>query len=911
MLTEDSTVSLGGVGDAVSLGGDDLPRQSLAGGVDASFSRPTEDSSRCAIRLSDGGDHHHLSQPATHDIPTEDSSGRPVSLGGDDRSRQLLAGVVDVDAILNMLTEDITECAVSMGGGGDCRHQSHVATRDVPTEDSSGCAVSLGGDDRPRQSLAGGADASFSLPTEDSSGCAVTPGDGGDRRHQSINRDIPTEDSSGCAVSLGGDDRSRQSLAGGADASFNLPTEDSSGDELMHVRIRRKRPRRKELSSDDSSTCSKIFDDVDHRRKRLQKHAKAKRPRSSELTNDDDGTSNKAATNSDVNSHGVRVAVTHNSVRRKWDRKHFCKFCMTAQSKLSRHMFLKHMDEAEVAAVACIPLKSRRRKVLLRKLLNDGDYQHNVDVLEKKAGEIIPFKRPSSSSSFDQFIPCEYCHAMFVRRNLWKHKKTCDFKPSSQADVDHDSKHCQGAGSLLLPYSCEAGEDFKREVMSTMHQDEVTAAMRTDDLIMKFGTRLFFKHGHLVHRKQYIRDRLRQVGRLLLYMRNTVESISSLTDCIVPDMFAHVVKSVRSICGFDEEAHIYTVPSLALKMGYCLKECTKIEINCCTVKGPSAAEKKARYEEFLLLCDREWSHEISSHALRSLHQRKFNKPVVLPLAEDVKLLHDYLAKKAEKCTQSLSNEPSSAVWNELSKVTLTQVIIFNRRRGGEAERLLLSTYCSAANGSTNEDVDVCLSQVERTLCKQFRTVNIEGKRGRKVPVLLTSAFQAQVTLLVDTRKAVGVSERNKFVFARSSSRLPHRSSDCLRTFAHECGARNPAALTSTKLRKHIATMSQMLSLKRHELDLLANFLGHDIRIHREFYRLPEETLQMAKVSKLLLAMERGETTTLQGRNFDDISVNVAGEIIQDSNLMLSMLLIYVVILQTFCLVCFNFSLLQL
>jgi len=108
---------------------------------------------------------------------------------------------------------------------------------------------------------------------------------------------------------------------------------------------------------------------------------------------------------------------------------------------------------------------------------------------------------------------------------------------------------------------------------------------------------------------------------------------------------------------------------------------------------------------------------------------------------------------------------------------------------------------------------------------------------------------------------------NKFVFARSSSRLPHRSSDCLRTFANECGARNPAALTSTKLRKHIATMSQMLSLKRHELDLLANFLGHDIRIHREFYRLPEETLQMAKVSKLLLAMERGETTTLQGRNF--------------------------------------------
>ena len=37
------------------------------------------------------------------------------------------------------------------------------------------------------------------------------------------------------------------------------------------------------------------------------------------------------------------------------------------------------------------------------------------------------------------------------------------------------------------------------------------------------------------------------------------------------------------------------------------------------------------------------------------------------------------------------------------------------------------------------------------------------------------------------------------------------------------------------------------------MDQLANFLGHDIRIHREFYRLPEKTLQLAKVSKVLMA----------------------------------------------------------
>lgn len=54
---------------------------------------------------------------------------------------------------------------------------------------------------------------------------------------------------------------------------------------------------------------------------------------------------------------------------------------------------------------------------------------------------------------------------------------------------------------------------------------------------------------------------------------------------------------------------------------------------------------------------------------------------------------------------------------------------------------------------------------------------------------------------------------------------------------------------------------------------LAKFLGHDIRIHREYYRLPEETLQVAKVAKLLLAMEQGTIGSLAGKTLDDIVID--------------------------------------
>lgn len=92
----------------------------------------------------------------------------------------------------------------------------------------------------------------------------------------------------------------------------------------------------------------------------------------------------------------------------------------------------------------------------------------------------------------------------------------------------------------------------------------------------------------------------------------------------------------------------------------------------------------------------------------------------------------------------------------------------------------------------------------------------------------------------------------------------------LRQFSALCGAKRPEAIRSTKLRKHVATVTQIMNMQDNELDILANFMGHDIRVHREFYRMPDEVVQVAKVSKFLLAVERGELTKYQGKGLDDI-----------------------------------------
>lgn len=205
---------------------------------------------------------------------------------------------------------------------------------------------------------------------------------------------------------------------------------------------------------------------------------------------------------------------------------------------------------------------------------------------------------------------------------------------------------------------------------------------------------------------------------------------------------------------------------------------------------------------------------------------------------------------------NLSNRysvPSTALklrhsWSELSQVTLTQLILINRRREGEVSRMEVKTYLQRNKQTVQDDILESLSPFEKKLCQNLTRVEIRGKRGRKVPVLFPTNVKESVDLLIKTRDEVGISPTNPYIFARPyfGSQENIRGCDSLKRYAEGCGAKFPENITSTKLRKHIATVSQLLNLQAHELDQLASFMGHNIEVHREFYRLPEELSKWPK-----------------------------------------------------------------
>lgn len=90
-------------------------------------------------------------------------------------------------------------------------------------------------------------------------------------------------------------------------------------------------------------------------------------------------------------------------------------------------------------------------------------------------------------------------------------------------------------------------------------------------------------------------------------------------------------------------------------------------------------------------------------------------------------------------------------------------------------------------------------------------------------------------------------------------------------------------LMSTKLRKHLAIISQILNLDKYDLEQLAIFMGHTEKTHSEYYRLPNDVYQVAKVSKLLLSKSAVLDEKYKGKSLAEIDIGNDNCLLSDNS----------------------------
>ena len=125
---------------------------------------------------------------------------------------------------------------------------------------------------------------------------------------------------------------------------------------------------------------------------------------------------------------------------------------------------------------------------------------------------------------------------------------------------------------MLLPVPPNISKDLHDKIICPMVADDIAHIVKNDKLLLSFGERIFQKSKGLPHQFNYVRQKMRQLARFLLIMKEKNDCNLQLQDCIDPAMFNEVVIAVKSLCGYNEQAHIEKA-GLSLKLGHSLKKC--------------------------------------------------------------------------------------------------------------------------------------------------------------------------------------------------------------------------------------------------------------------------------------------------------------------------------------------------
>ena len=250
---------------------------------------------------------------------------------------------------------------------------------------------------------------------------------------------------------------------------------------------------------------------------------------------------------------------TRKDGKRDWTKPASCNFCdhMTTSSNITKHMLTKHRREIEIQEILSLPMKSKERKNKLEYLRNKANFKHNNAVLSVGKGTLIPWRCPTDSGPVDpkDYIPCEFCLGFFLRKELWRHQQKCSLRKDCKR-----GRRVISRSELLLSPAENCSNGLKENVLAGLANDSVSEAVKKDSLILAYGERLYQKNGHRRHKWNGIRQKLRQMARLVIHVQSINTSLRYLASLFDTTQFPTVISAVRALCGYSSESNKFQEP---------------------------------------------------------------------------------------------------------------------------------------------------------------------------------------------------------------------------------------------------------------------------------------------------------------------------------------------------------------
>ncbi|KAF5272968.1 hypothetical protein FQR65_LT17269 [Abscondita terminalis] len=563
----------------------------------------------------------------------------------------------------------------------------------------------------------------------------------------------------------------------------------------------------------------------------------------------------------------------------RYTRKYFCVYCKKLFAKLPQHLIHCHVNEEAVANLLKIPPGSKDRKRILQSIRRQGDYEHNT-YKEHFTGTLLVSRRSNVEANRNvKVVTCPECKGQFFSYCFYQHFKRC--KPTYQKGKRDSLKLSKAVYQHLHPKACY---NLIHRVFPVLREDACVTIMRYDELaicVMNDMCKIYSDQ----HFDDMIRAKIRLMGKLLLRTKELDNTVSDLASLITPTKYDLVTQAINDIAGLNREGTHYRAPSVATTLSTLCKRAANIWKVECLKK--SDKQKKKNAEDFLSLLCVYNTGAIMRTATENQIEHQRQKIIELPDKGDISKLVSYIRKKRREAYTLLSRVASGSVfsidlWKSLCKFTLLSLMVFNRRRPGELERIKLQDYESLRGVQNAKN----LTEEQKRAARTYKRFEIRGKLNRTVPVLVHWEVELCINLIIRLRSDAGVKESNPYVFGIPSNNLRHqyvRACTVLRDISTDCGALKPHLLRATILRKQIATECAVLDLSDNIIKDVANFMGHADKIHNDIYRLPVDTRDIAQMSNILEIVQGNPENNDSSDNTDEDEVHEAVQPSFDNN----------------------------
>ncbi|XP_074102466.1 uncharacterized protein LOC141529696 isoform X1 [Cotesia typhae] len=409
-------------------------------------------------------------------------------------------------------------------------------------------------------------------------------------------------------------------------------------------------------------------------------------------------------------------------------KKYFCIYCHKLVIKLPRHIETVHKDLEEAQQLKNTPKGTKERKKLIEIYRDNGRAMHNTHP-DYNTGLLLVSRRPKlDNKPANDYTTCPKCLKTVTKANSYKHYAVCiNAKTNGSQSYKFLGRYVEGR------IHATASDTLSLVIFPVFHEDVIVRLIRYDWLVILYGNKLCIKYTpHYQH--NMIRARLRLVGRLLFAAKQINSQVEDLASLLAPEYIDTIVKAIEIVARINRMENNCGAPSSALNLVTYLKHIRKIyESELAKKNDKDGLDRVIRFKK---VYKNEVPDSINKIAMEGQSKIKRQKIVMLPMTEDIGRLIYYLKTERKRCFKILEKSFNLLEWLNGLKLVSAFLLVFNRRRVGDIQNILISDFSRIECIDKKKDLEEfnLLDESGKKIAQKFFRVAIRGKK--KIVLLL-------------------------------------------------------------------------------------------------------------------------------------------------------------------------------